>query len=55
MSNKGGDKKNWNLQVDWKEHGEGHEKHLNCNEFNPPDFWSTEKDCKVENVKFCGA
>lgn len=54
VSNKGGDGRNNNLQVEWKLNGEGHEKHT-CPKYNPPDFKSTEADCKVANVKFCGA
>ena len=52
VSNKGNPDGNNNLQVSWKLEGVGHEKHV-CPEFNPPDFASTEAECKVENVRFC--
>jgi hypothetical protein len=52
VSNKGPSDGNNNLQVSWKEHGEGHEKHV-CPAFNPPDFASTEAACVLANVRFC--
>jgi hypothetical protein len=54
VSNKGLKDGNWNLQLSWKQAGEGHEKHI-CPDFNPPDFKSTEADCVLANVKFCSA
>ena len=51
VSNKGNDPKNWNLQVSFKRGGEGHEAHLDCAKFFPPDFRSTEADCTVANAE----
>jgi hypothetical protein len=51
VSNKGEPGSLNNLQVSYKENGEGHEKHLDCASFYPPDFRSNRAACTVENAK----